>query len=89
MSDDEPFYFPSPSMFGHPDAYGLFTGYAAKLEEAGLSPRFPSEPEVRHVAIELLAERYPVETVEQEPELIEDAIVEARGILEERREKTP
>lgn len=87
MSDREPFYFPSPSLFGHADAYPFFTGFAADLEKAGFSDRFPEdEPEVRHVAIELLAEHHGhVEIIVEEPDLIDDAIAEARGILDERR----
>ena len=42
VSDPEPFYFPTPSMFAHADAYAMYTGYAAKLEEAGLASRFPA-----------------------------------------------
>jgi hypothetical protein len=85
VSDSEPFYMPSPDMFGHPDAYRMYTGYAAKLEEAGLADRFPPEAELRHIVIELLAEREAVEDVEQDLRLIDDAIVEARDILDERR----
>lgn len=85
LSDSEPFYMPSPDLFGHSDAYSLFTGYAAKLEEAGLAGRSPAETELRHIAIELLAERHAVEDLGEEPDLIADAIDEARGILDERR----
>ena len=77
---------PSPSMFGHADAYRMFTGYAARLEEAGPAGRFPPEADLRHIAIELLAERYASEDVAQDPDdYIPDAIDEARVILEERR----
>jgi hypothetical protein len=82
---EEPFYFPDPQLFGHPDAYSLFTGFATRLEETGLADRFPLDSELRYIAIELLAERSTVEEVEEDPSMIEDAIAEARGILEERR----
>jgi hypothetical protein len=85
MNDVEPFYMPSPDLFGHTDAYRLFTGYAAELEQAGLAERFPPEAELRHIVIELLAERYAVEDVEEDLRLIVDAIAEARVILDERR----
>jgi hypothetical protein len=65
----------------------MFTSYASKLEEAGLRDRFPADADLRHIAIELLAEREPVENVEEDLELIEDAIAEARGILKEQREQ--
>jgi hypothetical protein len=81
----ESFYMPDPGLFGHADAYRLYTRYAAELEEAGLASRFPPEAEVRHIAIELLAEREAVESLLEEPDLIDDAIAEARGILDERR----
>jgi hypothetical protein len=81
----EDFYFPDPDLFRHPDAYPLFTGFAAGLEEAGLAGRFPPEIELRHIAIELLAERSTVEEVEEDPSMIEHAICEAQGILDERR----
>jgi hypothetical protein len=84
LSPEDPFYFPDPDLFRHPDAYPLFTGFAARLEEAGLAGRFPPEIELRHIAIELLAERSTVEEVEEDPGMIEDAIAEARGILDER-----
>jgi hypothetical protein len=85
VNDSEPFYMPDPDMFGHSDAYRLFTGYAAKLEQSGLTGQFPPEPELRHAAIELLAERYTVEDVVQEPDLIDRAIAEARDIVDERQ----
>jgi hypothetical protein len=81
VSESEPFYMPSPDLFRHADAYRMFTSYASKLEEAGLRDRFPADADLRHIAIELLAEREPVENVEEDLELIEDAIAEARGIL--------
>lgn len=84
----EPFYMPDPSLFGHTDAYNLFTKYAARLEAAALTDRFPPEPEVRHIAIELLAERYAAEDVQEEPDsYIPDAVQEARQILAERRDR--
>jgi DNA-binding MarR family transcriptional regulator len=76
---------PSPSLFGHSDAYRLYTGYAARLEKAGLADRFPDDADLRHIVVELLAERYAVEDVSNEPDLIDEATVEARGILAERR----
>ena len=79
------FYFPDPDRFGHPDAYSLFTGFAAGLEEAGLAGRFPRETELRHIAIELLAEGSTVEEVIEDPSTIEDAIAEAQGILDQRQ----
>jgi hypothetical protein len=85
MADSEPFYMPDPDLFAHHDACMLFTRFATGLDEAGLGPRFPAEPKLRHIAIELLAERYAVEDVETDPGLIDGAIVEARGILDSRR----
>jgi hypothetical protein len=76
---------PDPDLFGHGDAYRLYTRVAAELEEAGLAGRFPSDPELRNIAIEILAERYVVEDLKDELFLIDEAIVEARGILDERR----
>ena len=77
---------PDPNLFGHADAYRLFTSYAAELEEAGLADRFPPDTELRNIAIELLAERYAVEDIARgELHLIDDAVAEARGILNERR----
>jgi hypothetical protein len=63
----------------------MFTAFAARLEETGLAARFPPEIELRQIAIELLAERSTVEEVEETPSMIEDAIAEARGILDERQ----
>ncbi len=85
MSVDGSFYMPDPELFGHPDAYPLFTGFASKLEEAGLAGRFPLDVELRQIAIELLAERSTVEEVEADQSMIEHAISEAQGILDERR----
>ena len=82
---ENPFYFPDPDLFGHPDAYPLFTGFAAGLEEAGLAGRFPRETELRHIAIELLAEGSTVEEVMEDPSMIEDAVAEAQGILDQRQ----
>jgi hypothetical protein len=65
----------------------MFTSCASKLEEAGLRDRFPADADLRHIAIEVLAERYPVENFDDEPELIDEAIAEAPRILEERREQ--
>jgi hypothetical protein len=83
-AESEPFYMPDPNLFGHSSAYPLFTGYASQLFAEGLAQRFPTDPDVRKVAIELLAERYPVETLLEDPSLIADAIVEACAVLEER-----
>jgi hypothetical protein len=86
VRDPEPFYMPDPDLFGHADAYRLFTRYAAELEEAGLADRFPPEAGLRHIAIELLAERYAVEDIAGgELYLIDEAIAEARQILQQRR----
>ncbi len=85
MSDPEPFYSPDPDGPGQHDAYAAFTKYAAGLKDAGLERSFPTSPEVRHVAIELLAERYAVEELGEDPRLIADAIVEAVEIRRARR----
>jgi hypothetical protein len=85
VSESEPFYVPSPEMFGHADAYRMYTTYAAELEQAGLADRFPAEADVQRVTIELLAERHFVEIVKDDPDLIDEAIAEARRILNERR----
>lgn len=85
LSPKDPFYSPDPELFGHPDAYVLFTAFAARLEEGGFAGHFPPETELRHIAIELLAERSTVEEVEENPRMIADAIAEAQGILDERR----
>jgi hypothetical protein len=85
LSDPEPFYMPDPALFGNPDAYRLYTSYATELEEAGLADLFPLEAEHRYIVIELLAERYTLEQVEQEPGLIDQAVAEARPILEKRQ----
>lgn len=84
--DSAPCYMPDPGLFGHNDAWRLYTSFAAALEEAGLAERFPADPDIRKVAIELLAEREAVENVEEDPSLIDDAAEEARSIiLRERR----
>ena len=85
MSDPEPFYSPDPDNLGQHDAYFAFTKYAAGLQGAGLERSFPTSPEVRHVAIELLAERYALEELGEDPRLIADAIVEAVEIRRARR----
>ena len=83
----EPFYMPPPALFGHADAYRLFTNYAAKLEAAGLAGRFPEDAELRHAMIEMLAERYAAEDVAADPdEYLEDALAEA---LIERDRRSP
>jgi hypothetical protein len=79
------FYMPDPDLFRHPNAYSLYTRYAAQLQEAGLAAQFPADAELRKVAIELLAERHAVEYVIEHPEFIADAVKEARDILDERR----
>ena len=85
MPVDGPFYMLDRELFGHPDAYPLFTGFASRLEEAGLAARFPMDVELRQIAIELLAERSTLEEVEADQAMIEHAISEARGILDERQ----
>jgi hypothetical protein len=82
----EPFYMPSPEMFRHSNAYRMFTNYAAELEEAGLVELFPRDPELRNVVIELLAERYAVEMVEANPDLVDEAVAEARDVIRRREE---
>jgi hypothetical protein len=84
VGDSEPFYLPPPDLFGHADAYREYTNYAARLREAGFADRLPPDTELRHTAIELLAGRYTVEDLEEEPYLIQYAIDEARAILDER-----
>jgi hypothetical protein len=79
------FYMPMPDVFGHPDAYRRYTEYAAKLEAAGVSDRFPAVAELRSIALELLADRYAAEDVAETPSLVDDAVAEARRILEARR----
>jgi hypothetical protein len=86
MGDSEPFYMPDPDLFGHADAYHLFTRYAAELDEAGFADRFPANAELRHIAIELLAERYAIDFLRADPTLIDEAIGEALHILEQRRQ---
>ncbi len=86
MSDTEPFYFPDPDLFEHNDAWRAFTEYAAELQSAGLGRHFPTNPELRHLAIELLAERCAVGDVAEDPRLIADAIVEAVDIRHSRRQ---
>jgi hypothetical protein len=82
--DSGPFYMPDPDLFGHPDAYPMYTGYAAELEDAGLAYRFPADADLRKIAIELLAERHAVDDVAADPDLIIDAVEEAQQILDER-----
>ena len=78
------FYLPDPNGFGHPDAYALFAGFAARLEDAGLAPRFPADDELRQTTIELLAEQTTVEEIEHDPTIIDAAIIEARSIIDNR-----
>ena len=75
---------PEPALFRNPDAFRHYTNFAAELEAAGLADRFPSETSVRQTAVEVLAERYAVEDVAQDPALIDDAVLEAHVILDER-----
>jgi hypothetical protein len=84
MSQPEPFYAPSADLLGQ-DAWHRFTSYAADLENAGLAQRFPSDPGLRNLAVELLAERSPVGDLIDHPRLIADAIVEAVEIRYSRR----
>jgi len=86
MTEPEPFYFPDPGMFGHDDAWRPTASYAAELETAGLARHFPTSPELRHIAIEILAERSPISDVTEDPRLIADAIVEAVEIRYLRRQ---
>lgn len=78
------FYFPSPDLFGNRFAWESYTTYAAKLEEAGLADLFPPEDDLRYIAIELLANRYRIEDVLEQPHLIDMAIQDAAALLEER-----
>jgi hypothetical protein len=78
---------PDPDLFGNPDAYLLYTRYAAELKDAGLADRFPADPELRNVVIEVLAQRHAVEDLPEALHLIDGAIVEAEDILEERRRR--
>lgn len=79
----EPFYMPEPDLFGHRFAYERYTGYAAELEVAELVDRFPLDPDVRRITIELLADRYVVSDVVENPDLIDAAVDEARTVFEE------
>jgi hypothetical protein len=85
LGDGGPFYMPSPDMFGHSDAYRMFTTYASELEAAGLADLFPSDADLRKITVELLAERYAAEDVGDDHDLIDEAVVEARTILLRRR----
>jgi hypothetical protein len=85
MSNPAPFYFPGPSTFEHPVALDMYTGYAASLVDAGLERSFPSDPELRAIAVELLTERHSVEDLAADPRRIADAIVEAVEIRRTRR----
>jgi hypothetical protein len=80
----EPFYFPSPDLFANRFAWEAYTKYAADLEEAGLADRFPLEDDLRFITIELLANRYRIEDVVEQPHLIDTAIQDATELLEER-----
>jgi hypothetical protein len=73
-------------MSGHDDARRATGDYAADLEGAGLARHFPTTPELRHIAIEILAERSPISDVAADPRLIADAIVEAVEIRYLRRQ---
>jgi hypothetical protein len=46
---------------------------------------FPRRLDLRQIVIELLAQRHAVENFEEEPGRIDEAIEEARDILDERR----
>jgi hypothetical protein len=84
VSEREPLHFPDPELFGHGDAYGLYTRYATALDEAGFRDRLPADEEVRNVVIELLAERRCVQDLLDEPGLLDEAIAEATAKLEQR-----
>ena len=78
---------PDPGLFGHGDAYRLYTTFAAGLVDAGLADRFPRDPEVRKIMIELLAEREAIENLVENPDLIAEVIDEARGVLDDLRRR--
>jgi hypothetical protein len=82
--ESELFYMPEPALFRNEEAFRLYTEFAAGLVAAGLADRFPRERDVRQTAIEILAERYVVEEVVAEPDVIEFAVLEAHEILDPR-----
>jgi hypothetical protein len=85
VSDSEPFYVPDDDVIGHSDAHRRYATYAAKLEQTGLASRFPAETDVRHMAIEMLADQASIHAVRDDQNLIDDAVAAARAFLEERR----
>ncbi len=86
MSESQSFYLPTSEMLkGDKETWQIYTNYAAALVDAGLERSFPSDAEARYVAIELLAERYAVEDLADDPRLVADAIVEAVEIRRSRR----
>lgn len=85
MSEPASFYCPDSSMLEHPGALDTYSGYAARLVEGGLERSFPSDPELRSIAIEILTERYRIDDVAADPRRIADAIVEAVEIRRARR----
>ncbi len=87
MVESDVFYMPEPALFRNPDAFRHYTNFAAELEAAGLADRFPHETDVRQTAIEILAERCTVEEVAQDAGLIDDAVLEAHVILDERADR--
>lgn len=80
----EPFYFPDPGLFAHPDAYKTYTDYAADLEQLGLRHLFPTDPALRNVVIEILAEGYSLDYVEMFPGIVEEVLPEAEEALRRR-----
>ena len=84
-SEPEPFYLPDADVIGHSDAHRRYAAYAADLEQAGLASRFPAEAQVRHVAIEMLAEQAAIKDVQADTNLIDDTIAAARAFVDERR----
>ena len=87
MGESEVFYMPEPALFHNPNAFRHYTNSAAELQAAGLVDRFPHQTDVRQTAIEILAERCTIEEVTQDPGLIEDAVLEAHVILDERADR--
>ena len=82
----EPLYMPDPSLFGHSDAYRLYTTFASELEEAGFRDRLPREPELRNIVIEMLAGREHIDNLIEDPSVIDETIREAEEALAQRRQ---
>jgi hypothetical protein len=79
------FYVPEATLReDSADACHRYVEFARDLRMAGLADRFPSDAEVRHNTVEMLAERYRVAELVDQPSIVADAIVQVVTAICER-----